>query len=336
MSSPCARARRSCFALTLLALLGLAAVGCERERHSGPSVGGNTNWLLKCDDDATCGAAGSCICGRCSRTCATEQDCSTVPDATCTPGFASDLQCNASAAPRVCLFACASDDDCEADTACVNGACIERSRPIACDDHADALFCSGFEDSGLPEWIVLGVPNSTLEPSAEPRHSGAFALEAQALVRNGRSRLEGQFARQDTGTIHLRAWLFVEPDAVLDNVHVITLGDVDTPDWGVTFDLYRGELAIETPITAPVGEGVSIPRGRWFCLQAEIELSDSAGAVRVTLDGQPVVDAQSLDTLPAAGAHSLAVGIDHLAQDQPARVFFDDVLVDDVPTRCGQ
>jgi hypothetical protein len=42
-----------------------------------------------------------------------------------------------------------------------------------------------------------------------------------------------------------------------------------------------------------------------------------------------------IDTLPAAGAHNLAAGIDHSAQAEHASVFFDELLVDTRPTPCG-
>ncbi len=318
-------------ALALLAALGLCA-GCSEPT---PQVGGNTNWLRACDDDAECGEL-TCLCGRCSLACDDGAGCSAYPGATCARGLAGELQCGQERAGGLCLLGCATDDDCDGELACVQGACVQRAPAPLCPAHPEALLCSGFDSASLPEWAITGEPDSTLAAAESPRHAGRSALEARVATFNGRSRFIASFPPQTSGTLYLRVWMFVPRATLLENVHTITVGNGDTSDWGVNLEFYRGALAVETPTLPPAGEGVTVPLGRWFCVRAEIDLGDDAGAVRAWLDEEPAVALRALDTLPAAGARDLTVGIDHLAQEEPATVFFDELLLDLEPTSCAR
>ena len=73
-------ARRLCGAHAALAalLVAVAAGPACSEPEPGPSVGGNTNWLLKCSDDEDCGSATRCVCGRCSQRCSSAAMCAEV------------------------------------------------------------------------------------------------------------------------------------------------------------------------------------------------------------------------------------------------------------------
>jgi hypothetical protein len=317
----------------LLASLG-GALACS-DPAASPSVGGNTNWLLACSDDAECGSETSCICGRCSSACSGASGCADFPGSTCAQSVAAQLQCGGEPSSGVCLLACEADADCDSELACIQGACVERAQATSCDDHPDALFCSGFDDAALPEWSLSAPPDSTLETTMRYRHAGPSSLEARASGDFTRSRFVGEFPAQTSGTLHLRVWMFVEPETVLANLHTLSIGDVDTPDWGVSLEFFEGALAAETPVVLPAGDGVAIPTGRWFCVRAEIALSDTEGEVRAWLDERPAVQMTAIDTLPAAGAHNLAAGIDHSAQVEHASVFFDELLVDTRPTPCG-
>jgi hypothetical protein len=328
------RAARSALAVELLLVAIASASACSEPSH-GPSVGGNTNWLLACSDDAECGEQTSCICGRCSTACDRASGCAEFPGSTCAESVAARQQCGGEQTAGVCLLACEGDADCDSELACVQGACVERAQPTRCDDHPDALFCSGFDDAALPEWSLSAPPQSTLATTTRHRHAGPSSLEARASGDFSRSRYVGEFPVQRSGTLHLRVWMFVEPDTVLANLHVITIGDVDTGDWGVSLEFFEGAQAVETPTVLPVGEGVAIPEGRWFCMRSEIELSDSDGAVRVWLDEQQAARLTGVDTLPAAGSHNLTAGIDHSAQEEHASVFFDELLLETVPVSCG-
>jgi hypothetical protein len=130
--------------------------------------------------------------------------------------------------------------------------------------------------------------------------------------------------------------VFVEPETVIQKLHFVTIGDVNTPDWGIDLEFNEGALSVESPVLAPSGDGVGIPRGRWSCVRAEITLGDADGSVRAFLDERPAATLVAIDTLPAAGAHNLALGIDHSAQDEHASIFFDEILLDTNAISCGR
>jgi polyhydroxybutyrate depolymerase len=54
------------------------ATGCARS--NAPTPNKNTNWLQECTSDRACGAGLSCLCGICTRSCATMQDCAISGD----------------------------------------------------------------------------------------------------------------------------------------------------------------------------------------------------------------------------------------------------------------
>ena len=316
-------------------LFTLAACPACSAPEPGPSVGGNTNWLLKCSDDTDCGSATSCVCGRCSQPCSSAEMCADFPGSACARSLAAQLQCGGDEPGGVCLLACETDSDCADELACIQGACVERADATRCADEGDALLCSGFDDEALPGWSLSAEPHSTLGTSSRHRYAGASSLEARASGVDTRSRYVGEFPVQRGGSLYLRVWMFVEPDALLDNLHTISIGDVDTADWGVSLEFFRGEQTVETPTVPPTGEGLAVPQGRWFCVRAQVDLGETAGAVRVWLDERLAVRVTEIDTLPAAGAHNLTAGIDHSAQQEPASVFFDELLLALEPVSCA-
>ena len=65
---------RGTFAILLCTAAALAlGPACSKSRS--PSVGGETNWLVRCSSDEPC-EIGSCLCGVCTRECSTDSACS--------------------------------------------------------------------------------------------------------------------------------------------------------------------------------------------------------------------------------------------------------------------
>lgn len=120
-------------ALGALALLLTWPLACESPSSSSP-VGSNTNWLKSCDESAECGEAGSCVCGLCSRECASSGDCSGVPNARCATeseaSARSQCRSEAPALPGICLARC-EPGACGQAGACIDGACVEFPTPTA-------------------------------------------------------------------------------------------------------------------------------------------------------------------------------------------------------------
>jgi hypothetical protein len=314
-------------------LAAVLACACS-EPSPGPSVGGNTNWLMRCDDAQACGDGLACLCGLCTRSCESDQQCEPFMGATCSKELARELTCGRAAAANVCLHGCAENTDCADDMACVQGACVTRPPPSSCSDHPDALVCSGFDSEDLNGFTITAPPDGTLATTQALRHAGAAALETRSQMRNDRTRLVREFPVQTSGTLYLRAWLFVEPGSVLFDLHTLTIGDVDQADWGVNFHMLEDVLAVGLPTRESSGEGLRVPVGSWFCMQAEVRLGDIDGAVRVWLDRQLAVSFADADTLPRRGARNMSVGLDRAVQSEPAALYIDELLLDRQPTEC--
>ena len=118
---------------TLAILLGTAAAlalgpACSKSRS--PSVGGETNWLVRCSSDEPC-ESGSCLCGVCTRECNTDSACSGDFAGSCTgtDEGAGELLCatHQSTTPEaLCLPRCSSTNACGTRYACEEGVCVPR------------------------------------------------------------------------------------------------------------------------------------------------------------------------------------------------------------------
>lgn len=115
-----------------VSLAALALFGCG-DKHTPsptPSVGSNSNWLRGCQADSDCGAALSCQCGLCTRSCDADEVCDTQSDALCVqPNHAAAWSCeDEKLGSAVCLPRCAPGSCAEAQD-CVDGACVPYALP---------------------------------------------------------------------------------------------------------------------------------------------------------------------------------------------------------------
>jgi hypothetical protein len=116
--------------LKLCAAVALVAVACASCKSSnGPQIDANSNWLRLCDIDSDCVAAGGCICGLCSDSCASDAECSrgklsgpcvTSRNGTAGHRCAQDKQLRAE---PLCLPQCSKAGGCDAGFYCESGAC---------------------------------------------------------------------------------------------------------------------------------------------------------------------------------------------------------------------
>jgi hypothetical protein len=101
-----------------------ALSACSKSRP--PSVGGETNWLVRCSDDNAC-ELGSCLCGLCTRECEKHTECTGDFEGACAgrDEAGAALACGSNASPAaVCLPRCSSDDACGERYLCDLGVCI--------------------------------------------------------------------------------------------------------------------------------------------------------------------------------------------------------------------
>jgi hypothetical protein len=288
----------------------------------------NTNWLVLCSSSAECGDA-SCICSVCTKSCSAQDACA-ASAGVCSDSFAATTQCSGTANPGICLAACSQDSDCDADHVCVGGACVARGEDH-CAAHSGGLACSGFDALPDASWVSSVRSGGQLDIAAS-RFADVGALRALTAGANGRSRFLHEFTRMDSGQLYVRAWMYLSPDAILNDVHTIVIGDANTADYGSKFLYSTGELHVATSGSALDGSA-AVALGQWHCLRMELEIG-AAGAIRAYLDDQLFVDATGVDTLPANGVHNITAGIDFAGQAEPAEVLTDELLLDTSPVGC--
>jgi len=314
---------RTCAVLMLLAATTLLPAACSSETYNK-----NTNWLVACSSSAECGDA-SCVCGICTKSCSASEACA-ANAGLCSSDFAASTQCSV-ATPALCLAACTVASDCDAGHTCVAGSCVVDASDT-CAAHPNALACSGFDEPAPAGWTASIRTGGTLGTVADPRLAGASALDARTTLTGGQSRFASEFATMTAGQLYLRAWLYVAPGTVLNDVHPIVIGDVSKADYGSKFLFSNGKLGVATSNSAVTGS-IDAPFGQWYCLRMELEIG-TQGSIRAYLNDAPFVDATAIDTLPAGNVHDISVGIDFSGQTDPAEIFVDQVLLDTAPVTC--
>ncbi len=126
--------------------LALAAAACS---PSTPQTGSQTNWLIMCTSSQDCDAGVECLCGACTRLCASDSACDDLPDASCVASHdhGSIALCGGQAPPSgVCLPRC-DDASCAAGTSCVAGVCVpelESAATVTLDTSARHQTLVGF------------------------------------------------------------------------------------------------------------------------------------------------------------------------------------------------
>jgi hypothetical protein len=152
--------------LSFFAAVALTLAACSKTTPHMPGVGGETNWLVRCSNDAACGK-GACICGVCARDCSADRSCNGAFSGTCV-GTASGVGKTLCAGQqttttaRVCLPRCAAGADCGAGFDCVQAVCVphvardggptppdagpDGSVPDACSSAPDAACGGGAAD----------------------------------------------------------------------------------------------------------------------------------------------------------------------------------------------
>jgi len=128
-SSAITRAATWCFVL----------IGLSCSSESGPTVGGQTNWLSACQSDDDCGKY-SCVCGTCTQLCERSDDCLDLPTSSCLlsdePGLVAQCDGQKPELPGACLPSC-QVDACPQNTSCVAGLCGATPEPtttVSVDD----------------------------------------------------------------------------------------------------------------------------------------------------------------------------------------------------------
>jgi hypothetical protein len=218
----------------------------------------------------------------------------------------------------------------------------EAGSDASANDCADALVCAGFERENLSaEWSDTVIENSgALERSTVRAHSGGGSLRAQSRANASVADVVARFPPLRSGMLYLRAYLFVPDGLPTERMNLFFIGSRPDPDpspfAGLDLNLENGAVQLFSPQAKPqrqTGE-LTVPRDRWFCLRAEIELG-SAAAVSVFVDDALALRATGVDSIAEGGVSMLRAGIDWSSdQDAFFELYLDDVALDTRPVGC--
>jgi hypothetical protein len=221
----------------------------------------------------------------------------------------------------------------------------EREVPdaAASDCRVGALVCSGFESAPLGDgWSETHIENdASVERSSLRAHSGTAALRAQSRDANSVAVVVARFAPLRSGTLYLRAHLYVPDQQPTDTMNLFFIGSRPDPDAagpfvGMDVNLEQGALQLFSPQAEPRRQTGSsrIPRDRWFCLRAEIEIGPRA-QVSLFVDDLLALRATQIDSAPPEGVSLLRAGVDWSSeQEQTFELFIDDLALDTQPVAC--
>jgi polysaccharide lyase-like protein len=218
---------------------------------------------------------------------------------------------------------------------------IGRVLDDGCAEQDDAIVCAGFEQDDLSDWDDAIVVNVGEVERVETRaHRGRAALHATSAAGQSSAVVAREFEAVTDGELYLRTYLYVPADVDTKTINILFLGAFATPDpfQGVDINLEDGALQIYVPGSAPdrtTSTSLTIPRDRWFCLQAKLSVTDDDGAVELRVDGALALEQQGLDTRPDDGVHLLRAGVDWSSeQAAPFEVYVDDLVLATRPIAC--
>lgn len=226
------------------------------------------------------------------------------------------------------------DADASSDAALAPGASTCAVR------HRSALFCSGFEadlDAAVDRFAVA--PTGELERTEQRAFRGASSLRATTLGPMSYANVVAALPAVQEGTLHFRAYAYVASGLATEIMNLFFLGAEPGPDpfQGIDFNVENGEVQIFSPqFPGSRRNGTAlIPRDRWFCYRAVVQLAEDSGSVQIYLDDELALDARGLDTVPADGVREFRAGIDWSSQQTSSfDIFLDELVVDRAPVEC--
>jgi hypothetical protein len=211
---------------------------------------------------------------------------------------------------------------------------------------AFAVFCDGFETGNFSLWTAespLDGP-ATIAVDGVQHFRGAFAAHASApqQAEDGsfvasRSVEMKTLPQMSSGLFAMRAYLFLA-EAQSEGTALLALSQ-QASGASLVVSVNSGALALsksgfEGGDGITLASGVPAP-GSWHCLQWLVTLDPSAGNVKMSLDGNPILDA-STPTLTATLTYfdQLELGYSFEPGSQTEDAFFDDLAIATQPIDC--
>lgn len=205
---------------------------------------------------------------------------------------------------------------------------------------AGALLCDGFETSLLLNGWAQSTTNGAIAIDSTRVFRGSSSLhahvDASPVNKAPRAVIHERKTFPISPVLYLRVWAyFPSPlpasyDQSFNFTDAGTTGIAIASDGGaVTLDDYAGNLYQSSATQWPLD--------RWTCLQFDMTQGTSVGALHVYVDGQLLGDLPQTGTTPTIV--DFALGLDfnaNTASIPPYDAWFDEVIVDDKPTRCDE
>ena len=203
--------------------------------------------------------------------------------------------------------------------------------------HAGAMFCDGFEDGTEDAWYNSWTRDGTTAIATDRAYRGRYSFLARTDVAAGRAAINTDVIDPTTsGHIYVRAWFYIEPVAVTD-ISLVQIGESVSPWAHASVSSVGGgtQLFINTTSPTTTRLGAAAPVDEWFCLELHVDVSATAGTIEHWLHGTRETSVTGIDTLPAQGMELVTVGAPYTGPSQvPARIYVDEVVVDDAPIGC--
>lgn len=210
--------------------------------------------------------------------------------------------------------------------------------PTACDDAlAGAILCDGFEvDDGFGAWTPgAAASDGTIERVTDVAYRGSAALRAQTAMPSGRAWLGHDIPVTTDGTLWLRAYVRVPEAADITHFDVLGVRAAVDPFDGVVVAMRDRTFLYVHESSMAYGMAPLPARADWVCMELEVAVSDTAGEIRLYMDGALEVEATGIDTLPAGGHQQLGVGLLFTSSLQGATtVLFDEVALGTARLPC--
>jgi hypothetical protein len=210
---------------------------------------------------------------------------------------------------------------------------------VGCDvTHPQALFCDGFEGSGMGPWDYAVEMDGLSQRVVTRAYRGTASLDntiididAYKAARWGKNAV---FPGVNSGDIYMRAFYWLPSTTIVTDQLSILVTANGAPPYPSAFVLLTpGMISVVDTTTATAA--LDFPRDRWTCVELHIAVGTSGGA-DVNVDGTQVVTHSGVDTTVAGGYTNLDVGVHYATPAQgPAEVWVDEVVADYAPIGCN-
>jgi hypothetical protein len=197
------------------------------------------------------------------------------------------------------------------------------------------IFCDDFEGPDLTRWdVVTRVTRDSPVP-----HAGSGAARASITGAPDSAWLEATPAMlPELPRLSVRVWFYATAGSSLGHANLITLRNSASAE-EVTIFWSAAELRayVDTSSTASYPSTAFLQHERWTCVELDVVIDDTAGALELRVDGAVAIQTSSFDTRVAGDFDQLKVGLNYSAAPQQlaATIYFDDVHLGATAVGCG-